>query len=47
MSLRDMFALDNRGQKYCKPLSYKPNLSILQRGFQSLILPIIKNIHYF
>ena len=40
-------ALDNWGQKYCKPLGYKPNLSILQCGFQCLILPIIKNIHYF
>ena len=40
-------ALDNWGQKYCKPLGYKPNLSILQCGFQCLILPVIKNIHYF
>ena len=40
-------ALDNWGQKYCKPLGYKPNLSILQCGFQCLILPIIKNSHYF
>ena len=40
-------ALDIWGQKYCKPLGYKPNLSILQCGFQCLILPIIKNIYYF